>query len=294
MRVGLLEFRNNDFIASIAEELKGFDVEFVSIAELHHPSPCPYRLVVDRVSFADPYLREVMRYWSLSGAYVLNNPFYTLIADKLSDLRVCDRLGIPYPRTILLPRANLSEDMRELVSEPSWDRIHEGMHFPCIVKPVDGYAWQDVFRADSLEDLMRLYESLKEKRVLMVQELVSWSRYYRAFCVGSGDVLLVQWTPKPLDMGEYAALEASENPELTGFMTRKSAEFNAAVGLDFNSVEWCVTADGKAYIIDSYNDVPDVRRDKLPDSCYRWIVEKLCSRAKGILESGEKNVFPLL
>jgi hypothetical protein len=292
MRVGLLEFRDNDFITSVAEGLSDLDPGFIRLSELHHPSPSPYRVVIDRVSFADPFLREVMRYWSISGAYVINNPFYTLNADKLSDILVCDRLGILHPKTILLPRLNLTEDMRELVMEPDWDRIGQNLPFPCIVKPVDGYAWQDVFRAESLEELKRLYESLKGRRVLMVQELVSWTEYYRAFCVGGAEVLLVTWTPKPLDMGEYGRVDPSESRDVIAFMTRKTAEFNTAVGLDFNSIEWCVTAEGKAYIIDSYNDVPDVRKDKIPDPCYRWIVDRFCSRVREVLASDERNVLP--
>ena len=45
---------------------------------------------------------------------------------------------------------------------------------------------------------------------------------------------------------------------------QKTADLNAALGLDFNAVEWCITKDGTPVIIDSYNDVPDVRREKLP------------------------------
>jgi hypothetical protein len=289
MRIGILEYRDNDFIKAVAEGLKDLDVGFIALSEIHHPSPSPYRVVIDRVSFADPFLREVMRYWSLCGAYVLNNPFYTLTADKLSDILVCGRLGIPHPRTVLLPKVNLAEDMREIVSEPDWEKIRENLPFPCIIKPVDGYAWQDVFRADTLEEMQRLYENLKRRCVLLAQEYIPWTEYYRAFCIDRREVLLVSWTPKPLDMGEYRCLDSADPREVISFISRKTAEFNAAVGLDFNSIEWCVTAEGKAYIIDSYNDVPDVRKDKIPDPCYRWIVDRFCACVRRILASGEKN-----
>jgi hypothetical protein len=93
-------------------------------------------------------------------------------------------------------------------------------------------------------------------------------------------------------MGEYACVDAAENPQTAGFMKAKSAEFNRAAGLDFNSIEWCVSGDGKPYVIDAYNDVPDVRKDKIPEPCYRWIVDKFCSRVRRILDSGEKNTLP--
>jgi hypothetical protein len=293
MQIGLLEYRDNDFITSVAEGLSDLAPEFITISDIHHPAPSPYGIIIDRVSFADAFLREVMRYWSASGAYVLNNPFYTLVADKMSDLQLCSRLGIPHPKTVLLPRINLTEDMREIVLEPDWARLKDVLRFPCILKPVDGYAWQDVFRADSPEELIRLYDGLKGRRVLMVQELITWSRYYRAFCIGPEDVLLVHWTPRPLDLGEYTCVDPAEAPEIRDFMRAKSAEFNRAAGLDFNSIEWCVTPSGKANIIDSLNDVPDVRRDKIPEPCYRWIINRFCARVRGILDAGEKNSLSL-
>ncbi len=294
MDVGLLEYSDNDFIQAVAAGLSGLDVGYIKLSELSHPAPSPYRLVIDRVSFADPFLREVMKYWSLRGSYVLNNPFYTLMADKLTDLLVCETLGIPHPKTVLLPKVNLTEDMREIVFEPDWEAIRGSLPFPCIVKPVDGYAWQDVFRAEDLNELKRLHENLKGRRVLMAQEYIPWTEYYRVFCVDRRDVLIMAWSPKPLDMGEYRCVDASDSREVFSFMKRKTAEFNAAVGLDFNSIEWCVTGDGRAFVIDSYNDVPDVRKDKIPEPCYGWIVDRFCACVRRILSSGERNVLPAI
>jgi hypothetical protein len=289
MKIGILEFKDNDFISSVIRRLSDIEVEFIRLGELSHPSSSPYRVIIDRVSFADPFLREVMRYWSLTGTYVINNPFYTLTANKLSDALCCERLGIPYPKTILLPRMNPIEDVREMVAEPDWTKIGNGIVFPCILKPVDGYAWQDVLRADSLDELKTLYDTLKGRRVLMLQELIGWRDYYRAFCVNKRDVLLVKWTPKPFDMGEYAQADPDAIKEVSAFMVEKTIALNRMVGLDFNSVEWCITADGKPYIIDSYNDVPDVRKEKIPAPCYQWIVERFCECVRDKLASGEAN-----
>ncbi len=287
--VGFLEFKDNDFITGVAGRLQGIETEYIRLGELSHPSPSPYRVVVDRVSFADPFLREVMRYWSLTGTYVINNPFFTLNADKLSDILCYDRLGIPHPRTTLLPKINLNEDVREMVAEPDWIRIASTFKFPCILKPVDGYAWQDVVRADTLEELKGLYENLKGRRLLILQELMEWTAYYRAFCVDRTDVLLMKWTPKPFDMGEYACIEPDCGRETAAFITSKTAELNAFIGLDFNSVEWCVTRDGAPHIIDSYNDVPDVRKEKIPAPCYEWIVERFAACVRRKLSSHETN-----
>jgi len=289
MRVGILEFRDNEFARSVAAGLSDLEPEFIRAGALRMPSPSPYRLIIDRVSFCDPFLRELMRCWSLGGAYVLNDPFYTLTSDKLSDLLVCDRLSIPRPRTVLLPRQNDAEDVREMVAEPDWEAVAAEVSFPCILKPVDGYAWQDVFRIESPAELQARYLALKSKRTLIVQELVQYVEYYRAFCVGGRDVLLTAWTPRPLDAGVYAPVDRVAVGEAEAFIEAKTAELNAGLGLDFNSVEWCVTKDRLPVIIDSYNDVPDVRKEKLPGPCYEWIVDRFCACVRGKLASGERN-----
>jgi hypothetical protein len=289
VKIGVLEYRDNDFIEAVVRSLPGIEVEHIRLGEIVHPSPSPYPLVIDRVSFCDPYLREVMRYWSLNGAYVINNPFYTLTANKLSDLVCCQRLGIPTPRTILLPRINQGEDLREMVVEPDWERITREIPFPCILKPVDGYAWQDVFTAHTLEELRSLYDSLKGRRVLVLQELVRWSEYYRAFCIGATDVMTVRWNPKPFDMGEYSLADPRGMADVAGFIAEKTAALNRVLGLDFNSVEWCITPERTAYIIDAYNDVPDVRSARLPAESFQWIVERFSACVRQRLGSGARN-----
>jgi hypothetical protein len=74
--------------------------------------------------------------------------------------------------------------------------------------------------------------------------------------------------------------------DLEGFIAEKTVELNAALGLDFNSVEWCVTADRKALIIDSNNDVPDVRKEKIPPESYDWIVDRFSACVRETLGSG--------
>ena len=151
-----------------------------------------------------------------------------------------------------------------MVTEPEWNAVGEQVGFPCILKPADGYAWQDVFKVENAAALRSLYESLKETRTLLVQQLVSYVAYFRVFCVGSRETLLVRWNPLPFDMGEYSEPAASDLPGIQETIQEKTMALNAALGLDFNAVEWCVTADGTPVVIDSFNDVPDVRREKLP------------------------------
>jgi hypothetical protein len=287
--IGILEFEENDFVRSVVTALPDVPYAYLRAGQLIHPSPPPFRLIVDRVSFCDPFLRHLMRYWSLAGAYVLNDPFFTLVFDKLSESLLYDAHSIMHPRTILLPSRIGTEDVSEMVAEPNWEEIGATVGFPCILKPVDGYAWQDVFEVPDPATLRGLYESLKGRRTLIVQQLVSFVGYYRAFCVNARDVLIVRWTPRPFDHGEYALTTPGELGAAEDYVRQKTIDLNGALGLDFNAVEWCITKDGTPVIIDSYNDVPDVRREKLPPAVYGWVVERFCACVRERLASGETN-----
>jgi len=176
-----------------------------------------------------------------------------------------------------------------MVAEPDWQAIEEMIGFPCILKPVDGYAWQDVFRVPDSATLRGLYDSLKNRRTMIVQELIRYVGYYRAFCVSARDVLIVRWSPKPFDLGEYAIPGPGELGSAEDHIVRKTIDLNAALGLDFNAVEWCLTKEGTPVIIDSYNDVPDVRREKLPPIAYDWVVDRFCACVKEKLVGNESN-----
>jgi len=289
VKVGILEFQDNPFIRGVAQRLSDLAPEFIRLGELAHPRPSPYRVIIDRVSFCDSYLRTILRYWSRAGSYVINNPFFTLTTDKLSEMLLYDSLGIRHPKTVVLPRTNRVEDVRELVSPPDWKQVEELVGFPCILKPVDGYGWQDVFRVESSVDLRSLYESLSDSRVLIAQELIQHVDYVRAFCIESRDVFLVRWTPRPFDMAEYSLLGPGELEDVAGELKTKTARLTEAQGLDFNTVEWSITKDRTPLVIDSYNDVPDVRPEKLPGPCYEWVLDTFCACVRNKLASGQTN-----
>jgi hypothetical protein len=289
VKVGILEFQDNTFIREVASRLSDLAPQFIRQGELAHPQPSPYRVIIDRVSFCDPYLRTIVRYWSRAGAYVINNPFFTHTTDKLSELLLYDSLGIHHPRTVVLPRINRVEDVKELVAPPDWKQVEERVGFPCILKPVDGYGWQDVFRVETPLALRSLYESLADSRVLMAQELIEHVDYVRAFCLESRDVFLVRWTPRPFDMAEYSLLGSDDLKVVRDDVTRKTAALTEAQGLDFNAVEWSITKNGSPVVIDSYNDVPDVRPEKLPLPCYEWVVDRFCTCVRNKVASGQMN-----
>ena len=82
--MGVLESKNDRFINDVVSRLNGVPVEFVSLAVEEVPVERAYRVLVDRLSFRYPFLREIVKSVALNGTYVINNPFAACIRDKLS------------------------------------------------------------------------------------------------------------------------------------------------------------------------------------------------------------------
>ncbi len=118
MLVGILESRNDRFINDVLSRLGGVDVEFMSSGIENAPIKRGYRVVVDRLSFRYPFLREIVKSLALSGTYVINNPFAALAANKILDISLGSRLGVPFPKTIVLPDRTVVDETDGLISSP--------------------------------------------------------------------------------------------------------------------------------------------------------------------------------
>jgi hypothetical protein len=107
--------------------------------------------------------------------------------------------------------------------------------------------------------------------------------------VNAREVFIVRWAPQPFDRGEYSLPRPGELGGAEDHIRQKTMELNAALGLDFNAVEWCIAQDGTPVIIDSYNDVPDVRREKLPPAAFDWVVDRFCACVREKMRTGARN-----
>ncbi len=292
MLVGILEYKNDPFITDVIARLSGIPVEFMSLADERIPMERGYRVVVDRLSFHYPFLREVVKGLALKGTYVINNPFAASATNKLVEIRVGSGLGLSFPKTIVLPDQAATEETGGLVTQPYFYRVADELGFPCILKPFDGYAWQDVYVVRSAEELHNLYLALSHRYILMAQQLVNFKDYFRVFCLNKKDVLFIRWIPKPLAMGQYLYCDLSGMRDTIDRLTELTIQFNRALDLDVNATEWCVDGEGRWWVIDAYNEVPDVTPEALPPEYYSWIVDRFAACIRDKLDSGTKNRSP--
>ncbi len=290
MKVGILELKEYGFVQDVARKVsEKLDVEYICMGEISHPPEQRYRVILDRLSFQDPYLRQAMMLASLGGCYVMNNPFSSSLNNKMTSHMAAEGLGIKQPATVFLPMANDKWDLCGTVKDPSWDEIKKKISLPCIMKPYDGFAWEDVYTVTSYKELENLYNSIKARRLMIVQEKIDYAEYFRVFCVNKQDVLITKWKPKPSAMGEYSHPDQKTMDKYGERIRSTVTRINSVLDYDFNAVECCIDYEGELYIIDSMNEVPDIDRKFIPEDQYEWLVEKVSGCIIQKFGSGEQN-----
>ena len=289
--VGILEQRNDRFIADVISKLEDIPVEFISLGAEAVPLKHNFRVVVDRLSFRYPFLREIMKSMSLDGTYVINNPFAASVTNKLVEIRIGINLGLPFPKTIVLPDQTAIDDMESNVSKPDLDRVAGELGLPCILKPFDGYAWQDVYIVRSTDELKNMYSALSQRCILLAQQLIKYKDYFRVFCFDKKDVLFTRWIPKPFSMGQYLHCSPEDIPDKREKLKELTIGINRALDFDVNVTEWCIDEEGKWWVIDTFNEVPEILPEALPHDSYAWIVERFSACIKDKLTSGKTNAI---
>jgi len=288
-KVGIIELKDDPFIIDVVSRLGDLPVEFLSFADWMVPITTDYRVIVDRLSYRSSYLKEVVRNLALDGTYVINNPFTASVSNKMLDEWIFKTLGIPSPKAVVLPGSEPKEELVSVFNEPSWRRIADEVGLPCVLKPVDGYGWDYVYLVNTLDELKRNYASAGMGKVWLVQQKIDYKHYYLVFCIDKKDVLFIKWIPRPLGAGEYLYSDLKEIEDIRDRLTEQTIRLNSCLDMDINVVEWCVDDRGQPWVIDAFNEVPDVPKSRMPAEYYGWIVDRFVACIKDKLGSDKQN-----
>ncbi len=281
--MGFLEYRSDRFIEGVVKKLKekNYKANYIKLRQWKVPLHSKYKVIVDRLSYSMPLLRELLKNFALDGTYIINNPFSASITNKIIDSKICAENDIPIPPTHILPK--LSEgDPLEIISRPYFEKIEEDVGFPCVLKPYDGYAKEKVFIVRDMGELKNLYSILKANYILLVQKYISPSSIYRVFCMGKEKTTIIKWNPPQVtDLSEIqSSVNAIES--MTKLISKK-------INFDFNSVEWAVDEQGKLFLIDAFNDVPLVSLHEMPRQYYDVILNDFVELIEQKFNSNETN-----
>jgi hypothetical protein len=284
MKIGLLVGREWSFPPRFIEEVQrrnaGVTAEYVKLGGTRQDEPCPYAVLIDRISHEVPYYRSYLKHCVLEGASVVNNPFMWTADDKFFEASLASKLGVAHPKTVALPNKEYvpgivhNESLRNLVYPLDWQGLIDYVGLPCVLKDAHGGGWKNVSVCDSLDEVYRSYNE-SGRLTMVLQEFIKWDQYFRCLCLGQQDVLVIQYDP-----GQRRYIPGQEHLKtpLGQRIVSDSLKLVRALGYDMNSVEWAVR-DGVPYAIDFMNPAPDMDVNSLTPDYFEWAVTHMADLA---------------
>ncbi len=285
--IGVLFGMENFFPGALVERINGMGApgvtaEFVEIGGVKMEGPCPYRVVIDRISHDIPFYRAWLKVAALGGAYVVSNPFWSSADDKFFNYALAARLGVAVPPTVLLPHkehppGTTDKSMRNLRYPLNWDEVFEYVGFPAFLKPFDGGGWRDVFQVKSREEFFASYDQTRTL-CMTLQRGVNFTEYFRCYVVDQQEVHVMSYDPRAPFHQRYVKDPPAYPTALIERVTKDSLTLCRALGYDLNTVEFAVE-DGVPYAIDFMNAAPDADPHSVGAENFEWIVDAVARMA---------------
>ena len=263
----------------------GIIAEAVTIDKVIQAAPNEYAVIIDRISQDVPFYRSFLKNAALTGTAVINNPFWWSADEKFFNNALAEKLGIPVPKTVLLPSKQRPDNttetsFRNLAFPMAWEEIFQYVGFPAYMKPHDGGGWKSVYRVVNPQDMWIKHEETGQL-VMMLQEEIVFDDYVRCYCIGQKDVLVMPYEPRNPHHLRYAAdlkAQGEEREKLLETIKDYTLKLNVALGYDFNTVEFAVRG-GIPYAIDFCNPAPDADIYSVGRDNFEWVVEAAANMA---------------
>jgi glutathione synthase/RimK-type ligase-like ATP-grasp enzyme len=297
-KIGILFGMENTFPNAFIERVnskgeEGIIAEAVTIDKVVQAAHSEYAVIIDRISQDVPFYRAYLKNAALSGTAVINNPFWWSADEKFFNNALAEKIGVPVPKTVLLPSKQRPDNttetsFRNLAFPMAWEEIFEYVGFPAYMKPHDGGGWKSVYKVVNPQDMWFKHEETGQL-VMMLQEEIEFTDYVRCYCIGQKDVLIMPYEPRNPHHLRYAAeLKATgdEREKLLETIKDYTLKLNAALGYDFNTVEFAVR-DGIPIAIDFCNPAPDADIYSVGPDNFEWVVEAAANMA---IERARKQV----
>lgn len=298
LKIGLLVGREWSFPPAFIDEVnrrdEGVMAEFVKLGGTRMDEPCPYAVIIDRISHEVPYYRTYLKYAVLQGATVINNPFMWTSDDKFFEAGLARKLGIASPKTVALPNKEYvqgivhEESLRNLIYPLDWQDILDYVGLPCVLKDAHGGGGKDVYICHSLDEIFFHYNRFG-LRTPILQEFITWDLYVRCICLGQDDILPIRYNPNER---RYHVEHEFLMPELGLRIVEDSRKLVRALGYDMDSLEWAIR-DGIPYAIDFMNPAPDMDVNSLTPFYFDWVVKHMADMAIRLAKNPRPQNRPL-
>lgn len=287
-KIGILFGQENTFpqafIDRVNEKQSAFVAEAVSIGMVSQGESTDYAVIIDRISQDVPFYKAYLKNAALTGTAVINNPFWWSADEKFFNNCLAVQLGVPVPKTVLLPSHDRPDDTTEKsfrnLNWMNWDEIFAHIGFPAYMKPHSGGGWKSVYKLHDSHDFFKKFKETNQL-VMMLQEEIVFDDYFRCYCIGGKDVLMMPYEPRNPHHLRYATEPKTTGPageKLMATMRDYVLKLNHALGYDFNTVEFAIR-DGIPYAIDFCNPAPDADVHSVGQANFDWVVEAAANMA---------------
>jgi len=286
-KIGILFGQENTFPPAFIERVNakkesGISAEFVSLDKVIQGEPCGYDVIIDRISQDVPFYRGYLKNASLTGTAVINNPFWWSADEKFFNNSLSTKIGVPVPKTVLLPSNQHPPDtnsnsFRNLAYPWNWEAIFEYIGFPAYFKPFAGGGWKNVYKLNNADEFFKAYNETGQL-VMMLQEEIIFTEYFRCYCLDRRDVHIMQYDPKQPHHLRYVQNPKAFEKKFLDELKEIVLKINNYLGYDFNTVELAVR-DGVPYAIDFCNPAPDADVNSVGQQNFEWIVDAAANMA---------------
>lgn len=286
-KIGILFGQENTFPQAFVDRVngkkeKGITAELAHINKIVQGESIGYDVLLDRISQDVPFYRAMLKNTAITGTAVINNPFWWSADDKFFNNALATKIGVAVPKTVLLPSNQHPPDtneksFRNLAYPLDWEGIFEYIGFPAYFKPFAGGGWKNVYKINNMDEFFKAYNETGQL-VMMLQEEIVFTEYFRCYCLDRKDVHIMQYDPRQPHHLRYVRNPKPLEKKLLDKVHNGVLALNKALGYDFNTVEFAIR-DGVPYAIDFCNPAPDADVKSVGEENFEWIVEAASNMA---------------
>ena len=256
----------------VGKDVVDFACERVGLKPFALDKGCKYDLVVDRLTHWFTLQREWIKKGVLmDDLYVYNNPWSIQSYEKHSSYCAMTALGMPIPKTVMLPQKNYGESsdldytLEKYASMFDLTEIGDGLGYPSFLKPFDGGGWRGVSKVDNAEGLATAYDDSGKDLMHLQAAVHDFDVFVRAVGIGP-QVRVMKYDPSQPLHGRYRVDRDFVSKADEQLIVDTTLTINAFFGWDFNSCEM-LSKDGVYYPIDFANPCPDSQVNSIH---YHW------------------------
>ena len=158
-----------------------------------------------------------------------------------------------------------------------WEGIFDYIGFPAYMKPYAGGGWKNVYRLENKEEFWEKHQETGQL-VMMLQEEIVFTEYFRVYCLGCKAVRIMQYEPRNPHHLRYVIDGPPVDKKLLATIKDYTLRLCKGLGYDFNTVEFAVR-DGIPYAIDFGNPAPDAELTSVGAENFEWVVEDAAKMA---------------